>query len=70
MARKGPWGAEESWELSETQFALKDNGCNGSGGEGSIKNGSNNGSVREENGHNGSTFPRYRRWPKITKPLV
>ena len=50
MTRKGPWGAEESWELSETQFAAKDIGRNGSGREGSIQNGSANGSAREENG--------------------
>ena len=54
MTRKGPWGAEEAWELSETQFAAKDIGRNGSGREGTIQNGSKNGSAREENGQNGS----------------
>ena len=50
MTRKGPWGAEESWELSETQFAAKDIGRNGSGREGSIQNGSANGSAGRRTG--------------------
>ena len=49
MARKGPWGEEDSWELSETQFAEKDIG-NGNGNG----NGCRNGSARVGNSQHGS----------------